>query len=200
MEARAEMRFFHDLSIRSKLTLIIMAVSSFALLLACIAFIRYDLYTFRLTKLNDVSTLAEIIGSNATGALSFHDADNANEILSGLRAKKQISAACIYAKDGRLFAKYLRRDTQGGFAPPPPQEDGSYFENGELTVFRKIMLTGESIGTVYIRYDLSEMRERQNRYTLLLVFVALSSLLVAFLLSSRLQRSISEPIRDLART
>jgi signal transduction histidine kinase/CheY-like chemotaxis protein len=194
------MRLFRALSIRSKLTFIIMTVSGLALLLACAAFIRYDLYAFRLAKVNDVTTLAEIIGSNSTAALSFQDADTAKEILGGLSAKKQISAACIYTDDAQVFAKYLRDDPQGGFSPPPVQEDGGHFENGELIVFRKIMLAGERIGTVYIRYDLSEMQERLNRYTTLLVLVALGSLFLAFLLSSRLQRTISEPIRNLART
>ena len=71
------MRAFRDLSIRRKLMLIILVTSSVALLLACAAFISFDLYTFRPAKLHDLTTLADIVGSNSTAALAFGDQDSA---------------------------------------------------------------------------------------------------------------------------
>jgi hypothetical protein len=65
-------------------------------------------------------------------------------------------------------------------------------------LFRKVMLTGDKIGTVHIRYDLSQMRERRRQYGAMMLVVGLGSLLVAFLLPFLFQRSISEPIRKLA--
>jgi len=86
---------FRDLSIRRKLTLIIMLTSSVALLLACAAFVSYDLYTFRRAKVHDLTTLAEIIGSNSTAALTFGDSNSAKEILGALSANQHIAAADI---------------------------------------------------------------------------------------------------------
>jgi len=194
------MRAFRDLSIRRKLTLIIMLTSSVALLLACAAFVSYDLYTFRQAKVHDLATLAEIIGSNSTAALTFGDSNSAQEILGALSANQHIAAACIYMGDGRVFAKYLRGDPSARFSPPERQEDGSRFGSNELALFGKIMLDGEKIGTVYLRSDLAEITERVNRYTAVLILVMLGSSLVAFLFSSRLQRTISEPIGKLAWT
>src|SRR6267378_3829331 len=194
------MRAFRDLSIRRKLTLIIMLTSSVALLLACAAFVSHDLYTFRQAKVHDLATLAEIIGSNSTAALTFGDSNSAKEILGALSANQHIAAACIYMGDGRVFAKYLRGDPTARFSPPERQEDGSRFGSNELALFGKIMLDGEKIGTVYLRSDLAEITERVNRYTAVLVLVMLGSSLVAFLFSSRLQRAISEPIGKLAWT
>jgi signal transduction histidine kinase/CheY-like chemotaxis protein len=192
------MRSLGVLSIRSKLTLMIMAASSLVLFLACVAFISFDSYTFRIAKVQDVTTLAEIIGSNSTGALTYQDANSAKEVLSALRSKKQISEACIYDRQGQVFAKYQRDSKPLEFSPPPAQEGGSFFQGPYLILFRNIVLAGDKIGTVYVRYDLSEARERHIRYAVMLAFVALGSLSVAFLLSSLLQRSISEPIRKLA--
>jgi two-component system sensor histidine kinase/response regulator len=186
------------LSIRNKLTLMIMSASSLALLLACVAFIGYDSYNFRITKVQDVSTLAEIVGANSTGALTYQDSNSARDVLSGLRMKKQISEACIYDRQGQIFAKYQRDSKASEFSPPPVQEAESLFQDRHLILFRNITLDGDRIGTVYVRYDLAELRERQKRYGAMLVFVALGSLLVAFFLSSLFQRSISEPIRKLA--
>ncbi len=194
------MRAIPDLSIRSKLTLMIISVSSLALLLACTAIVSYDIHSYRLAKAQDVATLAEVIGSNSTGALAFQDANSATDVLAALRSKKQISEACIYDKHGQVFATYLRDKSQGAFSPPSPQENGSRFEAEHLALFRDIVLVGQKIGTVYIRYDLSELHERLTRYAAMLGFVAVGCLLISFLLASRLQRSISGPIRELAET
>src|SRR3984893_8324716 len=102
------MRFLPALSIRTKLTLMFMAASGVALLLACSAFISYDAYTFRLSKVQDVATLAEIIGSNSTGALTYEDANSARDVLHALSSKKQISEGCIYDRPGQAFAKDMR--------------------------------------------------------------------------------------------
>src|SRR5713101_3178118 len=194
------MRAFRDFSIRRKLTLIIVVTSSVALLLACTVFITYDRYTFRRAKVEDLTAVADIIGSHSTAALAFGDADSAREILGALRAKEHIVAACVYTRDGRVFASYARGNPATPLAPPPVEGEGSRFGSNQLVVFRGIVLDGEKIGTVYLQMDLGELRERLNRYTAVLLLVVLGSLLVAFLLSSRLQRAMSEPIRDLAST
>ncbi len=194
------MRAFRDLSIRRKLKLILMLTSSVALLLACAVFIIYDRYTFRLAKVQDLTALADIIGSNSTAALTFNDPNSAKEILSALAAKKHIAAACIYIHDGRVLAKYVRGNPSGDFAPPPVEDSGSRFGKDELRLFRKVVLENEKIGTVYLQSDLEELRERLNRYLAVLLLAVFGASLVALLLSSRLQRAISEPIRELVWT
>jgi signal transduction histidine kinase/DNA-binding response OmpR family regulator len=194
------MRFLPKLSIRGKLTLMFMATSGTAVIVACVAFISYDSYTFRLSKIQDVAALAEIIGSNSTGALTYQDANSATDVLRALSSRKEISQACIYDRQGQAFAKFARDTGDADFSPPPARDGTDFFENGRLFLFRNIMLQGDRIGTVYIRYDLSELSERHTRYAAMLVLVVLGSLFVAFLLSSLLQRSISGPIRMLAHT
>jgi signal transduction histidine kinase len=189
---------FHNLSIRSKLTSIIMVISSVTLLLACAAFVGYDRYTFRRAMVQDLSVLAEIIGSNSTAALTFNDANSAREILRGLSAHQHIQSACIYGRDGRVFAYYIRNAPGTVFLEP--EGDGGRFGSNELLLFRRIWLDREQIGTVYLQSDLAELRERTDRYVAIVVLVVCGSLSVAFVLSSRLQRTISEPIRSLAWT
>lgn len=176
------MRFFPALSIRGKLTLMFMAASGTAVVLACVAFISYDSYTFRLSKIQDVATLAEIIGSNSTGALTYQDANSATDVLRALSSKKQISEACIYDRQGQAFAMYSRDTKDAEFTPPPARASTNFFEGGHLILFRNIMLMQDKIGTVYIRYELSELSERHKRYAAMLVLVVLGSLFVAFLL------------------
>jgi signal transduction histidine kinase/DNA-binding response OmpR family regulator len=189
---------FGKLSIRNKLMTMFMASSSLTLLLACVSFVTYDQYGFRRAKIQDVNVLAGIIGSDSTGALTYQDETSATTVLSALGSKRQIVDAYIYDKKGAVFAQYNR----GGYdalAAPDVRAEGSYFAQGKLTLFRKIMLNGESIGTVCIRDDLSEVLERLHRFEAMAFLVAAGSLLVAFPLLSRMQRFISGPIIHLAR-
>jgi signal transduction histidine kinase/CheY-like chemotaxis protein len=192
------MRAFSALSIRGKLTLILMAVSTLSVLLACTAFIAYDQHDFRLSRVQDMTTLAEIIGSNSTGALTYQDGKSARDVLRALSSKRQISEAIIYDGKGQVFAEYFRAGAHDGLFAPSPEKNGSHFAHGYLALFREIILSGEKIGTVYIRDDLSELRERLKQYEIVLVIVASGSLFVAFVLVSWLQGSISGPIRKLA--
>jgi hypothetical protein len=64
------MRLFHSVSIATKLRWIVSSAISLALFLASVAFLGYDYYTFRTDKTKDVQALAQVIGSNSTGALN----------------------------------------------------------------------------------------------------------------------------------
>ena len=192
------MSFLEDLSIKRKLTLIIMLISSVALVLASAAFIWDDLITSRKALSRDLLTLAEMIGTGSTAALTFGDEGSADEVLAALAAKQQIVAACIYDKDGEPFAKYQRADQRGVVTPPRAQADGGKFVADRLMLSRRIMLEGEMIGAVYLESDLQELHSRLRRSLWMVALILLASSLVAFLLSSRLQRVISQPITHLA--
>src|ERR1700676_4363070 len=103
-----EMRSYLDLSIRQKLHSIVMITSAVSLLVASVVFTLYDRSTFLRAKTQDLSASAEKVGSNSTAALSFGDAKAAREILAALQAKQNVIDACIYDKDGGLFASYNR--------------------------------------------------------------------------------------------
>src|SRR5579862_2119076 len=95
-------------SIAKKLTWMNMLVSAAALLLACAAFIGYDMVTFRATVVNNLSTQAQIIGSNSVSALLFDDPQAAETTLSALSAAPNVLSAVIYTPNGQPLATYSR--------------------------------------------------------------------------------------------
>jgi signal transduction histidine kinase len=191
---------FRNASIQRKQMLVIMLTSVVALLLACAAFVTYEIVSYRQELVWSSSTLAEIIGNNSSGALDFNDSKTAEDMLSALRARPNIVAACIYSRDGSLFAKYLRRDLAKGFSVPKPEADGYRFTNDGLILFHSIEAKGDRIGSICLVSDLGRLTARLRRYALIVVAVLLASMLAAFSLSSRLQRWLSEPILHLAKT
>src|SRR5713226_9781283 len=104
------------ISIRRKMTLVILLTSSAALVLACAAFTVYELVIFRSAVTAELTSVAEIIGANSTAALTFQDRRTGEEVLSGLATDERIVAACIYARDGSVFACYSR-DKAARFEP-----------------------------------------------------------------------------------
>ncbi len=191
---------FQDISIKRKLTAIIMIASTVALLLVSAGFVTYELVTFRQTMTRDLSTLAEIIGNQSTAALTYGDKDAAKEILAALSAKKHIVAAALYDKDGQLLASYSGGPDPAAAFPHQPEQDALRFENNALVLFHKIRLDGEFAGTVYLKSDLQEIHERFVRYAAMILLFMLASWVVTLFLSALLQRIISRPIFHLAET
>ena len=195
------MRARLDSSISRKLTLMNMLVSGAALLLACAAFIAYDTLTFRAAMVRNLSTQAQIIGSNSISALLFDDPQSAENTLSALKAARNILSARIYSTDRRLFASYSR--DPGGYVPavpslPPGQLEIHWFKNDEVVLFRYIVFKGKPTAVVCIRSDTKELDSSLKRYLGIAGIVLLVCLVAALLVSSLFQRAVAEPITRLA--
>jgi signal transduction histidine kinase/DNA-binding response OmpR family regulator len=196
------LRFQHS-SISKKLTLLNMLVSGVALLLACVGFCAYDLYSFRVAIIRNVSIQAQIVGDNTVSALLFNDPHSAEKTLSALNANEHLIYAQIYTSDGQPFAGYWR-DRAGETRALPPIAAGQiqsyWFKDGHLGLARSIIFEGKPAGTVYIRSDLGAVTDRMKSYAVIVVVVFLASLLVALLTSRIFQHRISRPVTELAET
>jgi uncharacterized membrane protein affecting hemolysin expression len=151
---------FRRLSIRGKMQVTTLVVVVVALILSCVAFVSYDVVMFRNSLRRDLETLAEIVGSNSTAALSFGDQKAAEELLSTLRAKPHITAARIYSRDEKLLASYHRLGVPGDYALPKLPAEGTEFEPDRLILYRQIRLGDQILGALSLESDLAEMHQR----------------------------------------
>jgi len=158
---------FRDFPIKRKLTIIIMLTSIFVLLLTAAGFLIYEIIGFKKTMVSDLTSLAEVIGRNSTAALSFNDGSSAHETLSALSAKPNVTTACIYTKEGRIFARF-QSPKSNGTTPPDISQDvkrqSSRFPSGGfnmlhnyLDIWHKIIFAGETVGFVYLQSDLENL-------------------------------------------
>jgi hypothetical protein len=115
---------FFTLKLRHKLTLITMLTSMGALVLACAAFVGYELVTFQRTLTRDLAILGDVIGDNSTAALTFGDNEAAKGVLGSLRAQHHVISACVYGPDGRVFASYRRDPGDEAAWPERAKLDG----------------------------------------------------------------------------
>ena len=186
-----------SISIKSKLTWIIMATSTVAILLVSAGFVGYELFTYRQGMIRNLSTLADILGNRSTAALSFDNREDAEEDLNCLRANNEIVAACLFKGD-KVFARYPQSSRKQVF--PQPESDTVRFEGDNLILFREVFCKGESVGTLYLKSNLGELHQRLELYSGIIAVFILVSLAVTFALSYMMQRVITDPIFHLAQT
>jgi two-component system, sensor histidine kinase and response regulator len=187
-------------SIRQKLTRIVLVTCGVSILMACAVLAIYDVIAARQEMGDDLVQTAQTMAPNTSAGLSFLDSRAVQEVLSSLKAQPSVISACVYRPDGSVFAAYSRPGTAARIsAPPSLDSDGLHSSLKNVAVFEPIELNGERIGTIYVKSDLGPLYARAERSTEVVLIVICASFVTAYLLASRLQRSISEPILDLAR-
>jgi signal transduction histidine kinase len=191
---------FRDWPIRRKLTAMLLLISGLVLLLTSAAFVAYQYWSFRQSARNSLSVRGRIIAANSTASLAFANDADAREILSALRADPHVVAAALYDKDGRLFAAYPA-DLTNVALPAAPGPDGYRFERGLLIGFQPVAeAASQRLGTLYVASDLEALYDTFRLSGVIGLAVIAVSLLAAYVLSSFLQGTISQPILMLAET
>lgn len=187
---------FQNPSLKRKLVGIIFLTSLLVLLLTCVMLFYYEIHSYRQTTARDLSTTADIIAANSAAILIFDDQKLAQQILSGLRADPEITAAAFFDKAGKLFATYPSNSPASAF-PTSPEPDGIKFQTAQLTLYKPVIQGQSRVGTLLLRENLNLSRHLKV-YGFVLFLILAGSGIVALLLSNFFQRQISEPLLNLA--
>jgi signal transduction histidine kinase/CheY-like chemotaxis protein len=194
-----------DLRIRRKLALMTALVSGVALSIASLAFLLFDRASFEEALVRRMRTVAEVVAWNGAPAVVFRDPDSARKTLSALRSEPEVRSAAFYDSDGRLFADYRRAEAAAASPQPPlelaqPGVPSQAIQDDELVVTQPVELEDDRVGTLVIRSGLRERTERSQRFAAIAALVFAASMLLAALVGWIVQRTLSEPLLELART
>ena len=205
-------RYFMDLSITRKLVAIINIATIIAVLFASILFGASEAFNYRRNTVEQIATLADVIGTNSTAAITFEDPALADQVLASLKADDAITQAHIYDSSGALFSAYHRGSdvslrnheitpavyklVAAVIASDIPVEkfDGL----SHLDAVRPIFFDTELIGYLHLRASLGEFVATLERIALVAAGVLMLGALVAYFLSFRLQSAVSRPILELS--
>jgi two-component system sensor histidine kinase/response regulator len=188
-------RHFSKMPLRHKLGLIMALALGAGFLLALGVFVVNELIEQKNDQRQQFETLADVLGTNSTGAIAFDDRNAATQVLAALRSKPNATAARILDKNGQVFAVY------GTTAAAPTPAGGTWVDLFEpvLHVERPISLRGERIGAIQVEADLSsawsDLVRRMGRLALPLIVAFALVLLIA----GRVKNIIADPIERLAR-
>jgi signal transduction histidine kinase/CheY-like chemotaxis protein/uncharacterized membrane protein affecting hemolysin expression len=188
-----------SLSIRSRLTRMLLLSSCAVLAITSSAFCAYEFLNFRESSVQQLEILSQAIASNSTAALAFDNAEDAAGVLAAFSADPHIVAAALYDAQGKVFATYPK-GLGATRVPARAGEPGHHFTRSALIRVQPVMAGADRLGVLYVESDLDAMYARISRYALIVVLVVGVSLALAYLISRRLQRQLLAPILALGNT
>lgn len=194
---------FKTNTISAKLTRLNLLVTGVALLLACLAFLAYDFYSYRANLIQNLFAAAQIAGTNSITALMFDDPQAAETTLSGLRNSPDVLSAAIVDQSGNVFAEYRRPDVKQELAPlsmNPNVAREQWTRGSQVLVAYRIEFSGNTEGTVYILAQFHELGRRLRQYGLIVLVIFLLSSGAAVLATTVFRRLVAQPITALAST
>ncbi|NCB96768.1 MAG: HAMP domain-containing protein [Bacteroidia bacterium] len=192
-------RLLLNLSIRNKLIVVILMVAISVVLVAFAVLASREFSRTRnlITSSLDINT--RLVGDYCIVPLYFGDKKQAVEVLSRLGMLESVEAGYVFDKDGNLFASY--KDTSPDVKLPEQDSRGTiYYEKGFFHITEPIFFKGEKLGSIYVRSNTANLKALLIRLLLTLFLLLIAVVILSYILASRIQRYISEPILKLAKT
>jgi signal transduction histidine kinase/CheY-like chemotaxis protein/HPt (histidine-containing phosphotransfer) domain-containing protein len=185
-------------SFRTRLLLLVATTCALATIVVGSALLVSSIVRLRAQAIANLNTQAEIISFNASAPLTFNDADAARETLGALRAQPYVALAVLYDARNREFS----RMQQGSLTPPAlePVTDGQRRAGSWLILTKPVVHDGVRAGTLSLAYDTSGLYAGLREDAATSVVTGLLAFGAALLIALRLQRSLSRPVAELART
>jgi signal transduction histidine kinase len=190
-----------DISIRYKLTLLLLGVVSVVVFAVSAANVIGEMRMSRARLASKYSTLAKIVAAQSGAALSIADIDDsgAREIIADLAAEPSIRFAALVNADGVEVARHPEHADPGVRPSPSAPRGATFVAGGFLDVAEEVTLTdGTRVGRVYLRASTSELNAQIRRILLTASAVYVIAVALGLFLTLSLQRFISTPILELA--
>jgi hypothetical protein len=157
---RKTIRFFKDISIRSKLRLIIMAVSLVGVMIAACFLVIADMRNIRSTVTAELDMGYQLVVQNLTEALQNQDIAKAQATLGVFRNNKNIVEAYIITQNQKIFAQYRRDGAQQISAEEILNaQKNTIFGVSSVELFKEIRINEQRVGFLYITSDLHNLHQ-----------------------------------------
>ena len=176
-----------------------LSICGTVLVVAIAALFIFQVLNFRFNFQRDTSTLAQIIANNSTAAVAFKDDSAANEVVSSLQAKPTVLSASLVLPDGTMLAHFGKEENAASLAQFPAP--GVFRYSGGHLFFTQPVMNQEQVGTLYLCMDYRRtFLELLGFYAEVVLGIMVVAIALAIFLSSRLVRTITQPVLDLAKT
>ncbi len=190
-------KFIRNLSINRKLLLILIFSSITSLLFAGVFLVMLEVSEFQHNTKDDLTTLAQIVGSRSTAALMFEDESLANENLAVFNNLPDVQAACLYDANNAVFAKLQKNEGAEWSCPASTAAEVTRFKDAHLWIVQPILVDKIEIGAVYVYADLTRSYWRKMQFIGVMFLVLICVSIFTFFLSTPLLKLISSPIKKL---
>ena len=179
--------------IHRKLVAIALVVTMAALLAAMGGVVAVDVWQYQEATAEDTTALARLIAANTSAAVVFGDAEAAERSLATVRVRPTVRLACLYLPDGSTFAGFTRSPD---ISCPERIPEAVGWRSIASTA--EVSSPGRVIGLVYVEQDRTELWKRLGIVLTIGLVMLLAGGGLAMALASRLHRTVSGPLAQLA--
>jgi two-component system sensor histidine kinase/response regulator len=196
---------FRRLPIKYKLNAIILGVCCSILLLTFAIAFANQWYLYKQNTLEELQTLAKVVGENSTAGLVFSDTESLEKNLHALALKSSILESGIYQAGGQQMAFYAKESNiskkkEQNLQDAELVKNGYLFHSNHIDLLHPIILDGEKIGTLYLQSSMSDIYNNLLLSGFYILLIICGGLIIALLLANRLQGIITHPVQQLAAT
>ncbi len=202
---------FRNLSIRKKLTSLMMAVSVFILTLVGGLHLVEEIHSSRSFLDQEMTALGATLGNSCKKLLMLKEISTTKTILASVKVQPNIHAAYLFDESGTPVAQYLDAEEMqfvvdavtidfaadaGTFWTDLPQRkiSSSWRHFG---LFLPIMHEDRQVGSLYLLSDLRDLYGRLNSVVFTVLLLLGFLLLLSWWLAGWLQRPVSGPLLTL---
>ena len=186
-------------SIKYKLTALTAVTMTLALAACCTLFVSKDINMMRDSKVQQLTSVAEILARNSTAALSFQQRHSAETLLESLSDRETIMAAWVVDDSGDVFAEFKRYEHLS--CPDVSAEQRHlYADDGTLYVWTPITEDDVPLGTMVIQDSVDDLHAQISGVIVITIYVLLICIVIGLSVSFPLNRFLTRPILELATT
>lgn len=206
-------RFFRHRSIKSKLTLLMMLISTVLLLIVSGFVLVSEYFQSRAILVQEMRVLSNALVANARQDLVLGKYSEAEKVLGALSTQRHIHAAYFFDQQGKPVVQYLVQKNAGlvwnaleadfhgddGLYRPTALTEQVRYSTSHFGLFTPILYNNKQVGTLYLLSDLSSVKGRLGAVAFAVTISLFLLFACSWWLAGRLQKPVSEPILELSR-
>ena len=195
------MQWYNGLLIAEKLKYLLLLFGAVCIAAFSSISMYYGALSLSTSLEREALSTANYLGQRSVAALRFDNPSFIAETINSIE-NQGFRSICVYNRAGIMVAHH--QDTRA-CVKPSRSADGmfhtiSHRHAGVFTVVRNIVVDGELVGAVSLQQKSSAMEQYLWDQLQVIAVVAIISLLIGYVVASYLQRILSRPIVDMARS
>jgi methyl-accepting chemotaxis protein len=187
-----------NLSLKWKILLSVTLTCIAAVVVTTLVTVRSGIDRTETAIVEDMRTLAQVLGEASVGAMTFDDSATVTASLNALRVSPRVLAAVVYSNQ-KPFAWY-EKNASGSAVPSEfsgsPRATGIETKGRILTITEDISSEGSRVGSISVRVDMSEIDEIVSSAAMSAFLLVIIISLVAASLAYAVQLSIVRPVNE----
>jgi len=191
-------------SIKSKLNIVILGTCSAVLILTVLIVFATQWFLYKRNAMEELSSLARIVGDNSTAALMFEDRQVLVKTLESLGQRSSLYRSAFYSIDGTEIVKlsYTLKPHDPRLLNIPlfpknyfkTNETMSWVETHQLNILHPIILDGEKIAFLFLQAGMEDLYRLLVEWVGYLALAAFAGMVFAGVMAGRLQRIFTVPV------